>query len=79
MKFAHQTADVTGETYRYTRDLAGRIIGETDFTGRTIQYQYDNAASPPVTRIINSYAGAIPRKTALPGRKSGRKRMSSVN
>jgi RHS repeat-associated protein len=30
-----------GETYRYTRDLAGQVITETDFTGRTIQYQYD--------------------------------------
>ncbi|VXC73653.1 YD repeat-/RHS repeat-containing protein [Enterobacterales bacterium 8AC] len=30
-----------GETYRYTRDLAGQVVTETDFTGRTVHYQYD--------------------------------------
>lgn len=46
-----------GETYRYTRDLAGQVIAETDFTGRTIQYQYDSVgrriwARYPDRRVI---------------------------
>lgn len=30
-----------GERYQLTRDKAGRIVQETDFTGRTQYYQYD--------------------------------------
>ncbi len=37
----NQVTNASGDTYRYTRDRAGQVISETDFTGRTVHYQYD--------------------------------------
>ncbi len=39
-----------GETYRYERDAAGQIIRETDFTGRTLDYQYDKLGRCTLTQ-----------------------------
>nr|EKW5096822.1 hypothetical protein [Citrobacter amalonaticus] len=32
-----------GESYRLTYDRARQLIAETDFTGRTLRYEYDAA------------------------------------
>ncbi len=39
----NQVTNAQGQTYRYTRDLAGQVVSETDFTGCTVQYEYDAA------------------------------------
>ncbi|MBD2798547.1 hypothetical protein ID856_18960, partial [Xenorhabdus sp. 18] len=41
----------TGEIYHYERDAAGQIIRETDFTGRTLEYQYDKLGR----RVLTQY------------------------
>ncbi|XUA20907.1 hypothetical protein ACQVA2_09195 [Citrobacter sp. OP27] len=32
-----------GEIYKLERDAAGQLVRETDFTGRSVQYEYDAA------------------------------------
>ena len=38
-----QVTRAGGETYSLERDAAGQVIRETDFTGRSIGYEYDAA------------------------------------
>ncbi len=55
----NQVTNASGDTYRYTRDRAGQVISETDFTGRTVHYQYDAVGRRigRVTRISALFAG----------------------
>ncbi|HEX4501530.1 MAG TPA: hypothetical protein VH187_10325 [Scandinavium sp.] len=47
--------NAAGEHYRLTYDKAGQLIRETDFTGRTLQYEYDAAGRRTCTRYPDNH------------------------